>query len=364
MKTYDLIIIGAGVTGLSIARQLPKDMSIAIIDHNTTGLNASYAAGGMLGAQNEFFRDTPLYRLSLEGRRMMPDVIAALEEETGITVHLQQHGLLKYLSSDADRGKLQQQYQFLKSHDPDIQLLGHEELQRLIPDLSARENSAGIFIKDDGQLDVSCYVPALRQSLSHFTWIDGEVLSVSHGYTVVADNNSYIAPQLVIAAGAWSGDLLAQLGIELPVDGMRGEVCLVHQPDLTIRQTIFGTNGCYIVPKHSGHYLVGATSCRDRLHKVTAAGKDWLLTTSREMIPVLSNGTVVKHYSGVRPYTPALYMDECLPGLFTACGHYRNGILLSAVTGHYMAELIQGRRHPLLEHFTIKEAVYDTHCER
>ncbi|MEM5613794.1 FAD-dependent oxidoreductase [Staphylococcus pseudintermedius] len=74
------LIIGAGVMGLSIARQLnSKHRHIRIIDRSTPRMNASYAAGGMLGAQNEFFEDTPLYRLAMKSRAMMPELAQALE---------------------------------------------------------------------------------------------------------------------------------------------------------------------------------------------------------------------------------------------------------------------------------------------
>lgn len=351
------MIIGAGAIGLSIARNLPKSLSIAIIDRNKKGMRASYAAGGMLGAQNEFTRDSPLYRLSMEGRAMLPGVIAQLEEETGIDIHLQQHGLIKYQSTVDDNDQLMEQYHFLKSMDDQIQLLDSRDMKQIIPSLSPSCHTKGILIPDDGQIDVSCYIPALKTSLTHVDIFDEEVISVAEGYTVQTNKETYQTEKLVIAGGAWSGDLLEQLGISLPISGMRGEVCYMYHPDLKLKQSIFGTNGCYIVPKYGHHYLIGATSCPDCENFVSDEGKAWLKLESERMIPSLKNGNVVRHYSGVRPYTKdhQLYMDECLPGLFLATGHYRNGILLSAITGYYMAELITGTKHDIINHFSIKQ---------
>lgn len=147
------------------------------------------------------------------------------------------------------------------------------------------------------------------------------------------------------------------LNIHLPVTGMRGEVCYMYHPTLHLRPSLFGTNGCYIVPKANHHYLIGATSQPDRENYVSDSGIAWLLEESQKMLPSLAAGEIIRTYSGVRPFTRnhQLYLDECSEGLYVATGHYRNGILLSAITGHYMAQLILGRREPLLDHFRIKE---------
>nr|WP_279488333.1 FAD-dependent oxidoreductase [Macrococcus carouselicus] len=348
--------MGAGVIGMSIARNLPGSLSVAIIDRNQPGQRASYAAGGMLGAQNEFYEDNALYRLSMAGRAMMPEVIAALESETGHPIHFSQQGLIKYLSRPEDIGMFNRQYQFLSSTDSKVRLLQQDDLKKLHAGI---EGTSGIYIPDDGQIDAACYTMALKASLAHIDFYEEEVISLTHDshYRIRTDRNQFVCEKLLIAGGAWSQDLLAMLNIHLPVSGMRGEVCYMYHPTLELGPSLFGTNGCYIVPKHDHHYLIGATSHPDRETFVSDEGKDWLLTESSNMIPALKDGEIIRTYSGVRPFTEnhALYLDECRPGLYIATGHYRNGILLSAITGRYMAELIQGRRDPVLNHFKLKE---------
>lgn len=69
-----IVIIGGGVMGLSIARHLADaHCEVSIIDRSTPRMNASYAAGGMLGAQNEFFEESPLYHLAMKSRAIMPN---------------------------------------------------------------------------------------------------------------------------------------------------------------------------------------------------------------------------------------------------------------------------------------------------
>ena len=66
---HDVLIVGSGVIGMSIARHLSHtQLDIAIVDRDIPGKHASYKAGGMLGAQNEFTEDSDLFRLALESR--------------------------------------------------------------------------------------------------------------------------------------------------------------------------------------------------------------------------------------------------------------------------------------------------------
>ena len=92
---YDVLIVGSGVMGMSIARELALKndlLSIAVIDRDVPGLHASYKAGGMLGAQNEFIEDTPLYQLALRSRDYFESLSHTLYKETNINIDYQAHG--------------------------------------------------------------------------------------------------------------------------------------------------------------------------------------------------------------------------------------------------------------------------------
>lgn len=352
---YDICIIGGGVIGLSIAYHLSKDLSVCIIDRNTRGMNASLAAGGMLGAQNEFYEDTPLYRFSLYSRSIMPRVVRNLEDKTGINIHYKKHGLIKYLTDLSSMDALMKQYSFLKSQDKNVQLLNSDGLKSV--HASINNQSMGIYIPDDAQVDAIRYVAALKAALSHVTMRTAEVLRTdkSDGYIVHTTRGQVRASKIVIAGGAWSGDIR---DVPLNVSGVRGEVAYMYHPTLKLKTTLFGTNGCYIVPKRHNHYLVGATSYyNDRKVLVSQQGKDWLRHNSSFMCPELKNAKVITHWSGIRPHTNGhnLYMDEVQKGMYIATGHYRNGILLSAATGEYMARLIEDNISS--PHFTLSKIV-------
>ncbi|EGQ4007677.1 glycine oxidase ThiO [Staphylococcus pseudintermedius] len=344
------LIIGAGVMGLSIARQLnSKHRHIRIIDRSTPRMNASYAAGGMLGAQNEFFEDTPLYRLAMKSRAMMPELAQALERETGIHIEYQQHGLIKVASQPQDVQAVRQQYEFLHHHDHTVTQLSTEQLTQRFPHLDPSQ-SAAFKIQDDGQINANLYTQALIASAMQRSHIElmthTEVYSLQrlhYCYRVETSKGTFEADELIIAAGAWSGALLQQLGFELPTHPVKGDVKLIASDYAGLKETIFNMNGCYIVPKLPNRFLIGATpdyDCWDTENNDDNLA--WLDHESVNMIPALRSHHVIKTWTGIRPITEdeIPIMGEIAPQLFVTTGHYRNGILLSPIAGQLMAQLV------------------------
>lgn len=354
------VIIGAGVMGLSIARNLKAtNRHIHIIDRSTPRMNASYAAGGMLGAQNEFFEDTPLYRLAMKSRAMMPEVAHQLQHESGIDIEYQKYGLIKVASCAEHLTSLHQQLTFLESQDHTIKALSLPEMTQRFPELDASQ-SAAFKIQDDGQINANLYTQALIQSvvnqINTTLHTHTEVNAIHKdkaSYRIETTQGTFEADELIIAAGAWSGELLKQLHIQLPTHPVKGDVKLVESDDTSLKETVFNVNGCYIVPKKPNRFLIGATSEIDNWS--THSNDDnlaWLDRESQHMLPFLKQSRLLKSWTGIRPITPdeTPIMGEVGPNLYVSTGHYRNGILLSPIVGILMAQLInneQNARHIL-----------------
>ncbi|MBI5975043.1 glycine oxidase ThiO [Staphylococcus canis] len=358
------VIIGAGVMGLSIARQLETThRNVQIIDRSTPRMNASYAAGGMLGAQNEFFEDTSLYRLAMKSREMMPETAQALQRETGMDIEYQKYGLIKVASNLKDIPTLEKQLAFLQSHDHSIKALSSSEMTKRFPHLDL-DQSAAFKIQDDGQINANIYTQALiqsvlkRPSVSLMTHTETYgILKENEGYTVQTSKGDIKADELIIAAGAWSGALLNHLDIQLPTHPVKGDVKLIASDYNGLKETIFNVNGCYIVPKKPNRFLIGATSEFDNWS--TENNDDnikWLDRESQRMIPELAHSHTIKSWTGIRPITPdeVPIMGTVRPNLYVTTGHYRNGILLSPIVGELMAKLIDGdtKAHATLAPFT------------
>ncbi|MBJ6364846.1 glycine oxidase ThiO [Staphylococcus hominis] len=346
---HDVLIIGSGVIGMSIARQLSQShLDIALIDRDVPGKHASYKAGGMLGAQNEFTEDTDLFRLALESRSLFPQLCQDLEAETGIDIQFQNSGLIKVANRPEDVESLEKQYQFLSGLDSSVIVLSDEELTHLTNG-TVTSSEMAIYIPQDGQINANHYTKALFTSLKQRQikrYVNTEVQSVQRQngyYDVETSQGTLQAKKVIVAAGAWTSKLLTQYSLPRDIVGVKGEVLLIENDHLDLKETVFMTNGCYIVPKYPNRFLIGATSEFDNYSVGnTDDGISWLHHFANERIPELAHGKVIKQWSGVRPYTEGEIpiMDRIDEDLYVISGHYRNGILLSPIIGRDIANWI------------------------
>ena len=355
-----IVIIGGGVIGLSIARHLADaHCEVSIIDRSTPRMNASYAAGGMLGAQNEFFEESPLYRLAMKSRALMPNTAYRLHQETGIDIEFQSYGLIKLATETRHVNALRAQYTFLKQDDHRLHWYNNHALQQHFPQLNP-ETTAAFKIHDDGQVNAHLYTKALTQAVAlqknTTLHLNTEVLDITQhvegGYTLNTSACHIHANILVVAAGAWSGQLLQSLNVDLPTRPVKGDVKLIQASRPILNTTLFNMNGCYIVPKKTNRYLIGATSEVDNWSTQNHPDNlKWLDAKSQAMLPQLRHEQTLKTWTGIRPITEDGWpvMGKVSDTLFVSTGHYRNGILLSPIVGKLIAQAIQGDSEALRE---------------
>lgn len=354
---YDIVIIGGGIIGENILYSLKQHTkNMAIID-NSDGFKATHAAGGMLGAQNEFTEDSPLYQLSIIGQQMMPEHIHRLEAQTNTSIDIQQHGLLKIASPD-NISSLKSQYEFLSQHQ-NVHWIEQQEMKQFANGTIHNDFQHAIWIPSDGQVNAAKYLQSLKIANQDIQHIDDTVINISKRdsqYYLEMKKETIAAQQLIIAAGCKSDSLLNQLGFNLDIKGAKGEVLTLHHPELHLKETLFQTNGHYIVPKSNHTYLIGATTSYNTSKKPGAKGVQWLLDETFKLIPAFEESSVLKVDCGFRPETAIRrpVIDQLDDHLFVATGHYRNGILLSRATGELVRQMIFDNDQKLVKQFKNK----------
>jgi len=347
-RTADVVIIGAGVIGLSIARALRHRgvRKVMLIERGRPGAEASWAAGGMLAPQVEADHADDFFRLACASRDLYPAFARFLQEETRIDVELDQSGTLVLGFTSKDEEELRRRYEWQTGEGLQVEWLAGDEARRLEPCLTAQVTSA-LRLPNDWQVENRRLVEALvgaNQKLEVELVTDCAVTALQiENETIrgVTTSSGFVAaPIVVVAAGAWSSLVDSPNLRPIQIEPVRGQM-LCFSTDSTAdshiaRHVIYSPRG-YLVPRRDGRVLAGSTAEHAGFEKrVTDAGTN--------AIKAMAGLSLVSSWAGLRPRAPddlpVLGACEETKGLFYATGHYRNGILLAPITGEVIADAI------------------------
>lgn len=364
-----MIIIGGGVIGLALARELALRgaRGVMVLERGEFGAEASWAAGGMLAPQAEADGADDFFRLAVASRDLYPAWAATLLEETGIDVQLDRSGTLYLAFSEEEESDLERRFRWQSEAGLRVERLSLTELHDLEPTLSAKVRAA-LYFPDDVQVDNRLLVQALIQSnqgLGVRLLPRTEVLSINisgsrvTGISTATDELN--AGAVVVAGGSWSSLLPFSDGRKAPVaiEPVRGQILCFDSGRGALRHVVYSPRG-YLVPRRDGRLLAGSTTEHCGFEKiVTAGGLNAITTHATEIVPVAASLALLDHWAGLRPRAvdglPVVGPVEQLNHLFYATGHYRNGILLAPVTGAALAEeIVTGRATPLMAPFNPK----------
>jgi len=364
----DVVVIGGGVIGLTIARALAHRGAgeICLIERASLGHEASFAAAGMLAPQAEANSQDDFFRLACQSRDLYPDFASSLHDETGIDVELDTTGTLYIALTYHDLVEIEKRYEWQTAAGLEVEKLTASQALQLEPCLSQSVRGALRF-PHDLQVENRRLLSALANSVAKLgvtvlsgTTVESVKIERDEVRGVHTLRGFISCPNVVVAAGTWSSLLKLSQPSEkraMMVEPVRGQmISFDARPQLT-RHVIYSPRG-YIVPRRDGRLLAGSTSEHAGFAKqVTAGGISAILQHAQEISPSVSALPIVDTWAGLRPRAPdslpVLGPCDEIGGLFYATGHYRNGILLAPVTGDLIAEaVVTGVSSPLLGPFS------------
>ncbi|EIT85746.1 glycine oxidase [Fictibacillus macauensis ZFHKF-1] len=362
-KRYDVIIAGGGVIGCSIAYHLRKysSLSVLVLERQTIGCEASMAAGGMLGAQAEIHETGPLYEMARESRSRFPMLAHELKESSGIDIEFVDRGLLKVAWNEEDAAYLQSIRAFHTNNHQPAEWVDSRQLKSMEPHLNG-ELFGALYLPKDGQVSAARLTKAFAQgaiergaTICEYAEVQ-KIEVTAHGVKVGSNAGEYFAEKFVAASGVWTEQLAKLTDLSLPLYPVKGECLSLTFPKPPIASTVISGH-CYLVPKRGGRLLIGATMRPDTFDKkVTAGGVLELLDQATTLVPEVKLGQWEKAWTGFRPQTidglPYLGAHPENDSLYFAAGHYRNGILLSPLTGEWIAQAILGHAPLAMEAFS------------
>ncbi len=355
-NSFDVAIIGGGINGSAIAYQLSKmGRKVIIIEKDQLACQASSAAAGMLAAQAEIEQDGPLFQLALKSQAMFSSLSSELFEYTGIDIEHVHKGMLKIAETEEMALKVKQQVTFQRKWDPTISWLDAKEIREMETSLSPSV-FGGMYLPNDGHVQPEKLTQAFAKAAVNFgaeIRENTEVLSFIYEkgqITGIKTTNGVIhCEQVVVATGAWAAKLMRESGLDLRVYPVKGECFSIRTEKPLINTTIFSDKRCYLVPKRNGEIYIGATMIENTFDKkVTPGGIATIIERATQLVPQIKEAAWERVWSGIRPQTgdglPYIGEHPRLKGLFVAAGHFRNGILLSPITGKLVADLLAGRQ--------------------
>jgi glycine oxidase len=349
----EILIIGGGVIGLSIARELHRKGAgrITIVDRGALGSEASWAAAGMLAPNIETDSDADFHKFGTESLEIYPKFAAELLEETGIDIELDRSGTLCVAFSEDESIELQDTYARQQIRNVSVELLSADEVRRLEPSISADVRSA-LFYPNDWQVENRKLIAALRESAlrSGIRIIENEEVSelMTEDRRVVGARTStgdLRADTTVIATGAWTSLIkIGDVSVPVSIRPIRGQMLSFSLPAQLLRHVVYSHSG-YLVPRNDGRILVGATVEDVGFDKTTSAeGLDALKLTAAEILPHLKEAEIGETWAGLRPFAddglPVLGNIAGWESVIVATAHYRNGILLAPKTAGIVADRI------------------------
>jgi glycine oxidase len=362
----DVVIAGGGAIGLAIAWETAtRGLSVVVADDRERAA-ASWAAAGMLAPVTEVhYGEEELLRLNLESQGRYESWAEELNEASGLDCGYVQCGALMVARDADDNAALKDLFEFQQSLGLDVERLRGRECRQLEPLLSP-STRGGILVRGDHQIDNRALMDALRVACERrgVQLVDRRVAEVEVARGLVEgvrfhNGERLSCSRLVIAAGAHSSDIegLPPEAIP-PVRPVKGQLLHLRgrAGERLATHTIRGLEA-YIVVRPDGRVVLGATVEEQGFdERITAGGVYELLRAGAELIPGLSELELVETSVGLRPGTPdnaPLLGATELEGLILATGHYRNGILLTPVTGWALAELlVNGTAPEIIKPFT------------
>ncbi|MFL6690028.1 MAG: glycine oxidase ThiO [Alphaproteobacteria bacterium] len=343
-----IIVIGAGVAGLSIGWRLAQGGArVTVLERAQPGRGATWASAGMIAATAEIEEgDTPQARLARHAASLWPHFAREIEEVSGIDPGYRVDGTLIVARSPAEAASLERRAKGSAALDflmPSAASL----LEPLLSDAVA----GALFDPNEAQVDNRALAIALGIAFQRA----GGVLKINEpvvrfeietGRAAAARTPFalYRADAFVLAAGAWSSRIEG-----LPADAspavipVKGEmIALSPKGDAIPKHMVWG-NEVYLVPRHD-RLLVGATMTREGFDtRVTRRAAEWLHACATGLMPPLAEWDLADHWAGLRPGSPddrPLIGPSSLDGLFVASGQFRNGILFAPAIAAMMRDVV------------------------
>lgn len=350
MKSWDTVIVGGGIIGVSLALRLrTHGASVLIVDKGEPGREASHAAAGMLAHCDQ---SDALRELACASAKLYPEFVREIEDESGMRVDYRADGTILLFATLEDEPPTCDEAVHLTARD----------LADMEPNLKP-DFEAAIFLPEASVDPRSLTAAALKAArhrgidIASATEVTELELSDLGANGVATSKTRYPAAIVVNCAGAWAGGIPAP--VRPPTRPVKGHMLDVipagrllshgHESSTPpLLRHVIRTSDVYLVPRTDGRIVIGATVEEAGFDKrVNPDTIQTLFRAAANVCPELGQSKIHESWTGLRPGSPdnlPILGATDTSGYYIATGHFRDGILLAPITAHVMTQVIHGQQ--------------------
>jgi sarcosine oxidase subunit beta len=356
-RTCDLLIIGGGVMGTSIAFHLAQRAvgRVVVLEKSHVGAGSSGKSGAIIRQHYSNRLTAGMARHSLKVFENFDEIVGGPQvfTRTGLVIVVEQ----------TDRGGLEANLAMQRELGIDTRIVSPQELLELDPNVRLGEDELAAWESEAGYVEAVQVVASLadaarREGAEVCEGVEVQQLLVENDRIVGVQTNEgrFESRSVILAAGPWAAQLGRTVGIELPVQSCRAQVALFRRPpEFGRRCATYGdfVQGIYFKPTHGEMIHVGTIGGEelndpvDPDHYNEAADGAWLPAIRQRLsrrYPAMHRGYGRGGYGALYAVTPDWHpILDRLPGIdgaYAAVGFSGHGFKLSPAVGRLMAELI------------------------
>ena len=351
-NNYDVLIIGAGIVGSTIAYELAK-LGLA----NTLVIDKSYFASGSTGRCGAGVRQQWGLKFNALLAKRSVEIFSNLTDELGMDIEFRQGGYLVLAHTEKQVEQFKKNIELQNSLGIPSRFVSKEESKEICPPLNTDSFIAATFCPTDGHanpfLTNYAYIRAAqRHGVEFRKYTEVIDINVENGFVdgvTLANGDRIYAPIVVNAAGPWSKEVAKMAGIDIPTHSERHQI-LATEPFERIFDTmvISFQIGIYVQQVPHGNFVLGIGEKEKPSHETRATWQFLEFVTHEllNVLPIMKNIRLVRQWAGSYNKTPdsapILGEHPDVNGFYQAVGFSGHGFMISPMTGRLMAQIIAG----------------------